>query len=94
MARRKRRKRAASTKRPRHSVELNITYKGCHFDKDDAIRKALAPYDVGSGFMLSTNTRDHQAEVDPKKLAAVIRKLKKIPGITIKKLTRKWVPVQ
>lgn len=75
-------------------TELVVTYSGAHGidgEKDRAIRKALGKYETGSGFSFPEHVRDHTATVPDDDFANVLGKLKKIRGITTKKLVQKWV---
>lgn len=85
--------------KPRRYIDtcLTVTYKctslesRLNTEKDAAIRKALGKYETGSGYSFSDGVRDHSATVPDNALKTVLRDLKKIRGITTKKLVQKWV---
>lgn len=76
-------------------VDIEITYRGIDMVKDGQIRKVLGSYSTGSGAGFFDRNkpplRDHAATVPPEKLAVIVRKLKKIPKLTIKRRVTKWV---
>ena len=73
-------------------TEFVITYKGdIDYEKDADIRKAIGAYITGSGFAFGSLERDHTASVPNRYVDRVVRDLKKIKGISIQKLMKKWV---
>jgi hypothetical protein len=89
---RRRQRRGVRPRRHWRGTELVVTYKGgVDGEKDRAVRKALGKYENGSGFSFMTGERDHTATVPDDAFARVVRELKKIRGITTKKLVKKWV---
>jgi len=80
--------------RPRNPVTIEVTFRcphGIDWNKDYEIRRILGERSLGSGFLIAAGVRDHSAEVAKSELRGMVRKLKKIPGVKVRKLVSKWV---
>ena len=90
------------TRPPRHTfpfpagVELRIEYKGpVDVAKDSRICRILTTHSTGSGYLfIGRGVRDYSATVPLVKLAAVVKRLRKLRGVRVQKLVQKWVTIR
>lgn len=82
-------------RRPLFGVDLEITYRGIDMVKDGQIRKVLGAYSTGSGAGFFEKNkpplRDHTATVPREKFDLIMKRLRRIPGIKVKRLVTRWV---